>query len=156
MCSCEGRSEVASLGSLAEFFCFLQAFAFYSSVAIIFDLILQVTAFSAILVLDSKRRQASRLDCVPCIRISGGASVWQLRNQEGLVKRFIRTHYAPALFHPLLKILVVGSRGVLLVVPILVSQPSCLGAWVCRPVCCEHWHEPAAASRSGPACGAAP
>eukprot|EP00879_Flechtneria_rotunda_P012269 GHRR01012815.1.p1 GENE.GHRR01012815.1~~GHRR01012815.1.p1 ORF type:complete len:1130 (+),score=344.72 GHRR01012815.1:967-4356(+) len=44
-------------------------FSLCAATAVLLDFILQVTVFMALLVLDSKRLQQSRLDCLPCIRV---------------------------------------------------------------------------------------
>ncbi|EGC34908.1 hypothetical protein DICPUDRAFT_47976 [Dictyostelium purpureum] len=69
-----------ALASLSESLAFLlgsltnmpavQAFSFYASIAVFFDFLLQITAFSCLLVLDCKRTQSRRIDCFPCIRLN--------------------------------------------------------------------------------------
>lgn len=67
-----------TLSSLAETFAFglgaltgmpaVEAFAIYSAVAIFFDFLLQITLFSALLIIDAKRKAAGRMDCVPMFK----------------------------------------------------------------------------------------
>lgn len=69
-----------TLASISETFAFLlggftrmpavQAFAFFTGVAIFADFLLQMTCFCAILVLDIRRRESNRIDCLPCIQVA--------------------------------------------------------------------------------------
>ncbi|KAM9960108.1 hypothetical protein ACTFIW_009233 [Dictyostelium discoideum] len=71
-----------ALASLSESLAFLlgsltkmpavQAFSYYAALAIFVDFLLQVSAFSALLVLDSKRASSRRIDCLPCIALEDG------------------------------------------------------------------------------------
>lgn len=125
------------LASLAESFAFslgyltampaVQAFAVYSAVAILADFLLQVTAFPAVLLLDSARQDARRADCFPCFTCprEQPEMVAECNTREGLMKnsdgkdcrsplstppvppprsctlqRWCRKHYLPFLFSP--------------------------------------------------------
>ncbi|CAH1282722.1 unnamed protein product [Diabrotica balteata] len=67
------------LTSSSEIFCFaigtlssmpaVHTFALYATVAVLFDFILQITAFVALLALDEQRYEANRLDLAYCIRV---------------------------------------------------------------------------------------
>jgi len=69
-----------SLASISEAFAFflgfltrmpaVRAFAFYAAAAILADFLLQITFFCALLVLDARRKQDNRVDCLPCIKVS--------------------------------------------------------------------------------------
>ncbi|KAK5577868.1 hypothetical protein RB653_002816 [Dictyostelium firmibasis] len=73
-----------ALASLSESFAFLlgsltkmpavKAFSFYASIAIFFDFLLQISAFACLLVLDTKRLQSRRVDCLPCLSLNGDNS----------------------------------------------------------------------------------
>lgn len=49
----------------------VRAFAFYSCAAILADYVLQITAFTAVLVLDARRTESGRIDCCPCFTVDG-------------------------------------------------------------------------------------
>jgi Niemann-Pick C1 protein len=71
-----------TLAALSEAFAFflgaltkmpaVTAFAYYAGVAIFADYALQITMLCAFIVLDARRRQDSRIDCMPCIRVDPG------------------------------------------------------------------------------------
>ncbi|EGC30415.1 hypothetical protein DICPUDRAFT_157858 [Dictyostelium purpureum] len=73
-----------ALASLSEALAFLlgsftgmpavQAFSYYASVAILFDFLLQISAFASLLVLDTKRTESRRIDCFPCAQLGGDNS----------------------------------------------------------------------------------
>lgn len=75
-----------TLASLSESFAFMlgaltrmpavQSFAYFSGIAMIADFLLQITAFSAILVLDARRRDANRIDCMPCIQVGNAEDTY--------------------------------------------------------------------------------
>lgn len=46
----------------------IRQFCITSAVAVVAVLVLQVTAFCAALVLDTRRRMAGRIDCCPCVQ----------------------------------------------------------------------------------------
>lgn len=58
---------VFALGALSKIPA-VSAFCIYASVAILFDFVLQVTVFVAVVVLDTRRQAANRLDGCCCIR----------------------------------------------------------------------------------------
>jgi hypothetical protein len=82
-----------TLSSLAECFAFalgaltrmpaVQAFAIYAAVAIFADYILQLTCFSAIMVLDERRREANRVECCPCIQVEVPETERRAQKQGG-------------------------------------------------------------------------
>ncbi|CAM9197033.1 unnamed protein product [Chrysoparadoxa australica] len=53
------------LGSLSTLLS-VRYFCFYAAVSILYDFLLQVTAFAAVLTLDERRRKSGRLDCFCC------------------------------------------------------------------------------------------
>ncbi|XP_048195305.1 NPC1-like intracellular cholesterol transporter 1 isoform X1 [Perognathus longimembris pacificus] len=96
------------LCSLSEAICFflgaltpmpaVRTFALTSGLAIIFDFLLQMTAFVALFSLDSRRQEASRPDCCCCL--APRALPPSEQNSEGLLLHFFRKKYAPFLLHP--------------------------------------------------------
>uniref|UniRef100_I3MT02 NPC1 like intracellular cholesterol transporter 1 n=2 Tax=Ictidomys tridecemlineatus TaxID=43179 RepID=I3MT02_ICTTR len=94
------------LCSLSEAICFflgalthmpaVQTFALTSGLAIILDFLLQMTAFVALLSLDSKRQEASRPDIFCCCK---SQNLPPPEHNEGLLLRFFRKTYAPFLLH---------------------------------------------------------
>jgi hypothetical protein len=129
-----------TLASMSEALAFLlggltkmpavQAFAFYSAAAIAADYLLQITAFCAVLVLDARRTEEGRADCMPCVRVvdpmslqGGGALVHPLRDEsdgqatgapagklyveEGCLKMCLRKYYTTFLLKPVVKAFVV-------------------------------------------------
>ncbi|KAF8537295.1 sterol-sensing domain of SREBP cleavage-activation-domain-containing protein [Trichophaea hybrida] len=113
-------------------------FAIYAAGAVFINAVLQVTMFVSVLVLNKKRMDANRIDCFPCLaaprhdRSNGypasasedheGGLVGHVRSdghghgsatefdevEEGLIQRFIRKNYAPALLAKNTKITVVA------------------------------------------------
>lgn len=94
------------LCSLSEAICFflgaltpmpaVRTFALTSGLAIIFDFLLQMTAFVALLSLDSKRQEASRPDVLCCFSTR---KLPPPKQKEGLLLRFFRKIYTPFLLH---------------------------------------------------------
>lgn len=115
------------LSSSSEFACFLLAsavsmpavrnFAVYSSLAILFNTLLQMTTFIAALSLDQQRLEEGRLDLLPWIKVKSGVislpedseapdsgDVSQLLGEttaaeDGFFGSFISKKLAPILFH---------------------------------------------------------
>ncbi|XP_007954611.1 NPC1-like intracellular cholesterol transporter 1 [Orycteropus afer afer] len=101
------------LCSLSEAICFflgalttmpaVRTFALTSGLAVVFDFLLQMSAFVALLSLDSKRQEASQLDVCCCLR------AWQPpppSPREGLLLRFFRQVYVPILLHQVTRVVV--------------------------------------------------
>ncbi|XP_021488417.1 NPC1-like intracellular cholesterol transporter 1 [Meriones unguiculatus] len=94
------------LCSLSEAICFflgaltsmpaVRTFALTSGLAIILDFLLQMTAFVALLSLDSKRQEASRPDILCCL---SPRKLPPPEQKEGLLLRFFRKIYTPFLLH---------------------------------------------------------
>lgn len=94
------------LCSLSEAICFflgaltpmpaVRTFALTSGLAIILDFLLQMTAFVALLSLDSKRQEASRPDVLCCFSTR---KLPPPKEKEGLLLRFFRKIYVPFLLH---------------------------------------------------------
>eukprot|EP01133_Synstelium_polycarpum_P007495 gene7495-8771_t len=106
------------------------AFSYYASLAIFFDFLLQISAFSALLVIDTKRSESRRIDCFPCVSLEGDNSdddepvderqplfdnklasnstnsTYDIsyKKKDGLLKLLFRKYYAPFLVHPFVKV----------------------------------------------------
>ncbi|XP_036604933.1 NPC1-like intracellular cholesterol transporter 1 [Trichosurus vulpecula] len=103
------------LCSLSEAICFffgaltpmpaVRTFALTAGMAIIFDFLLQISAFVALLSLDSKRQEAGRKDVCCCARPSKLPSS---QEGEGLLLHFFRKFYAPFLLHGFTRVIVFG------------------------------------------------
>ncbi|KJX97178.1 patched sphingolipid transporter (Ncr1) like protein [Zymoseptoria brevis] len=92
-------------------------FAAYAAGAVFINAVLQVTMFVSILALNQRRVEDGRLDCVPCVKVRNGQS-HHMQNgyggapfsgvdEEGVLARFIRKHYAPALLEKKAKVAIV-------------------------------------------------
>lgn len=101
------------LCSVSEAICFflgaltpmpaVRVFALTSGVAVMLDFMLQMSAFVALVSLDSRRQEASRLDVCCCIRTRELPSSGQ---SEGLLIGFFRKVYAPFLLHRVTRVVV--------------------------------------------------
>eukprot|EP01133_Synstelium_polycarpum_P007496 gene7496-8772_t len=104
------------------------AFSYYASLAIFFDFLLQISAFAALLVIDTKRSESRRIDCIPCVSLEGDNSdddepvdekqplfeskdtstnsTYDIsyKKKDGLLKLLFRKYYAPFLVHPFVKV----------------------------------------------------
>ncbi|KZT74295.1 multidrug efflux transporter AcrB transmembrane domain-containing protein [Daedalea quercina L-15889] len=80
-------------------------FALYAAGSVLFNAIMQVTVFVSALALDLKRVEASRVDCLPCLRLPSRIALEDPPTGSGLgmIARFIRRHYAPFLLKPVVK-----------------------------------------------------
>uniref|UniRef100_Q9UHC9-4 Isoform 4 of NPC1-like intracellular cholesterol transporter 1 n=1 Tax=Homo sapiens TaxID=9606 RepID=Q9UHC9-4 len=104
------------LCSLSEAICFflgaltpmpaVRTFALTSGLAVILDFLLQMSAFVALLSLDSKRQEASRLDVCCCVKPQELPPPGQ---GEGLLLGFFQKAYAPFLLHWITRGVVVGA-----------------------------------------------
>uniref|UniRef100_A0A2R9A950 NPC1 like intracellular cholesterol transporter 1 n=1 Tax=Pan paniscus TaxID=9597 RepID=A0A2R9A950_PANPA len=104
------------LCSLSEAICFflgaltpmpaVRTFALTSGLAVILDFLLQMSAFVALLSLDSKRQEASRLDVCCCVKPRELPPPGQ---GEGLLLGFFQKAYAPFLLHWITRGVVVGA-----------------------------------------------
>ncbi|EFA85411.1 hypothetical protein PPL_02414 [Heterostelium album PN500] len=124
-----------ALASLSESLAFLLgtltkmpavvAFSFYASVAIFFDFLIQISAFACLLVMDTRRTESRRIDCLPCVPLDGELSdddepekqtlLDQSTNstydvtykkKDGFLKLIFKKYYAPFLIHPITKVCV--------------------------------------------------
>ncbi|XP_074144554.1 NPC1-like intracellular cholesterol transporter 1 [Sminthopsis crassicaudata] len=103
------------LCSLSEAICFflgaltrmpaVRTFALTAGLAIILDFLLQMSAFVALLSLDSKRQEASHMDICCCV---GTKKLPPSDDGESLLLRFFRKFYAPFLLHGFTRVIVLG------------------------------------------------
>jgi Niemann-Pick C1 protein len=101
------------------------AFSIYASVAILFDFLLQMSFFAALLALDGHRMKARRADIIPCCTIERSVNEYeQVDNSDvndvtavngstenkpkvnGVVAMLFDRFYAPVLLHPVTKLFV--------------------------------------------------
>lgn len=82
----------------------VRTFALTSGLALILDFLLQMSAFVALVSLDSRRQEASRLDVCCCLRAQELPPPGQ---REGRLLRLFRTVYAPFLLHRVTRVVVV-------------------------------------------------
>ncbi|EFN76025.1 Niemann-Pick C1 protein [Harpegnathos saltator] len=92
------------LTSMSEFFCFLigafssmpavNTFAMYASLSILINFLLQITAFIALLSLDSARYEENRLDVLCCVRTEKSLKV---EDRPGLIHVLFERYYTPFL-----------------------------------------------------------
>ncbi|XP_057588201.1 NPC1-like intracellular cholesterol transporter 1 isoform X2 [Hippopotamus amphibius kiboko] len=104
------------LCSLSEAICFflgaltpmpaVRTFALTSGFAVLLDFLLQMSAFVALLSLDSRRQEASRLDICCC---KSTRELPPPSQDEGLLLRFFRKFYVPFLLHWFTRVVVVGA-----------------------------------------------
>lgn len=90
-------------------------FAIYATGAVVINAILQVTMFVAVLALNQRRVESNRADCFPFIKVKtaqrSGAPGYEAED-EGLIQKFIRKKYAPALLEKKTKAaIVIGFLG---------------------------------------------
>ncbi|KAF2858673.1 NCR1, Niemann-pick type C [Piedraia hortae CBS 480.64] len=92
-------------------------FAAYAAGAVLINAILQMTMFVAVLALNQQRVEDGRMDCVPCFRVKesqdsdmpngfGGAPFSGVE-EEGWLRRFVRTRYAPFVLGSKMRVLIV-------------------------------------------------
>nr|XP_012232256.1 PREDICTED: Niemann-Pick C1 protein-like isoform X2 [Linepithema humile] len=103
------------LTSTSECFCFLigafssmpavNTFAMYASLSILFNFFLQITAFVALLALDSKRTENNRLDVLCCISVEERSRP-HADASRGLVHTIFERAYTPFLMKTPVRIIV--------------------------------------------------
>uniref|UniRef100_A0A8D2J719 NPC1 like intracellular cholesterol transporter 1 n=1 Tax=Varanus komodoensis TaxID=61221 RepID=A0A8D2J719_VARKO len=102
------------LCSLSEVVCFflgaltpmpaIRTFALSAALAVLFDFLLQLSMFVALVSLDARRQQASRPDLCCCLRLEGRD---RGERHPGLLCAFMERCYAPVLLHSVTRTLVV-------------------------------------------------
>lgn len=82
----------------------VRSFALYAALAVLMDFMLQMTAFVALLSLDARRQDANRCEIACCVTVKEPRST---KPKEGFLMPIMRKYYAPALLHPVSRIVVV-------------------------------------------------
>ncbi|XP_061372781.1 uncharacterized protein LOC133315219 [Gastrolobium bilobum] len=77
-----------------------RVFSMFAALAVLLDFLLQVTAFVALIVLDSLRAEDKRVDCFPCIKVhslhaDNDKGIGQ--RKPGLLARYMKEVHAPIL-----------------------------------------------------------
>ncbi|XP_054467753.1 NPC1-like intracellular cholesterol transporter 1 [Anoplopoma fimbria] len=101
------------LCSLSESICFflgalstmpaVKTFALYAALAVMMDFILQMTAFVALLSLDSRRQDNNHCELLCCVTVS---TERPNKPNEGFLLPLMRKYYAPVLLHSYTRIIV--------------------------------------------------
>ncbi|XP_068461309.1 NPC1-like intracellular cholesterol transporter 1 [Clinocottus analis] len=101
------------LCSLSETVCFflgalstmpaVKTFALYAALAVLMDFILQMTAFVALLSLDTRRQDNNRCELLCCVTVS---TKRLNKPNEGFLLPLMRKYYAPVLLHRYTRIIV--------------------------------------------------
>lgn len=104
-------------------------FAVYAAGSVLFGAIMQCTVFVSAMTLDLRRSESMRIDCFPCIRLRPPIGLYdnEAPSREGIVKKFMRTVYAPSLLRREVKQLVLVAFGGLFLAAIIGIQHITLG-----------------------------
>ncbi|THG07014.1 hypothetical protein TEA_022929 [Camellia sinensis var. sinensis] len=98
-----------------------RVFSMFAALAVLLDFLLQITAFVALIVFDFMRAEEKRIDCFPCIKISGSYTdpnegIGQ--RKPGLLTRYMKEVHAPILGLWWVKIVVISVFAALAFVSI--------------------------------------
>ncbi|KAL2512716.1 Patched family protein [Abeliophyllum distichum] len=77
-----------------------RVFSMFAALAILLDFLLQITAFVALIAFDFRRAEDRRIDCLPCIKISGSnddPEIGSHQQKPGLLARYMKEIHAPIL-----------------------------------------------------------
>ncbi|KAI0796762.1 multidrug efflux transporter AcrB transmembrane domain-containing protein [Abortiporus biennis] len=105
-------------------------FALYAAGSVLLNAIMQVTVFVSAMVIDLRRVEANRVDCLPCIKIPSRIALLDPLPSStglGLLGKFIRKYYAPFLLKPVVKGVILLLFGGLMVGSIISIQHIDLG-----------------------------
>ncbi|XP_027903346.1 NPC intracellular cholesterol transporter 1 isoform X1 [Vigna unguiculata] len=75
----------------------IRVFSMFAALAVLLDFLLQVTAFVALIVLDSLRAEDKRVDCFPCIKVHSDPDIGIGQRKPGLLARYMKEVHAPIL-----------------------------------------------------------
>ncbi|CAJ1973140.1 unnamed protein product [Sphenostylis stenocarpa] len=75
----------------------IRVFSMFAALAVLLDFLLQVTAFVALIVLDSLREEDKRVDCFPCIKVNADPHIGIGQRKPGLLARYMKEVHAPIL-----------------------------------------------------------
>ncbi|KAF5891030.1 Niemann-Pick C1-like protein 1, partial [Clarias magur] len=102
------------LCSMSESVCFflgalstmpaVKSFALYAAFAVLMDFVLQMTAFVALLSLDARRQDSNRCEIACCVTVKQPRPT---KPNEGVLLPIMQKYYAPALLHPVSRIVVI-------------------------------------------------
>ncbi|XP_058790036.1 NPC intracellular cholesterol transporter 1 homolog 1b-like [Phymastichus coffea] len=81
----------------------VNTFAKFAALSILFNFLLQITAFVSIMSLDSMRQEANRLDCCCCISLNRHST---RAHDRGLVNRFFERIYTPFIMNKVVRVVV--------------------------------------------------
>ncbi|KQJ84058.1 hypothetical protein BRADI_5g18407v3 [Brachypodium distachyon] len=112
-----------TLASLAEVLAFAvsainpmpatRVFSIFAAMAVLLDFLLQVTAFVALIVLDFRRAEDGRIDCVPCARLTSStdtvAGDGSPHQGPHLVARYMKDIHGPILGYRAVKFIVIAA-----------------------------------------------
>ncbi|XP_011332296.2 NPC intracellular cholesterol transporter 1 homolog 1b [Ooceraea biroi] len=117
------------LTSMSECFCFLigafssmpavNTFAMYASLSILINFLLQITAFVALLSLDSKRAETNRLDVLCCITVNKSSKI-DAKQRKGVIHTIFERAYTPVLMKKPVRIAVMVIFIAILVTHVIV------------------------------------
>ncbi len=82
----------------------VKTFALYAALAVLIDFLLQMTAFVALMSLDTKRQDANRYELLCCVKSSTERAK---KPSKGFLLPFMKKYYAPVLLHSYTRIIVV-------------------------------------------------
>ncbi|KAH9973016.1 multidrug efflux transporter AcrB transmembrane domain-containing protein [Lactifluus volemus] len=105
-------------------------FALYAAGSVLLNALLQVTVFISAMVLDLRRLEASRVDCLPCIEIPARIQLLEPvpnGSSPSTLARLIRKYYAPFILRPLIKGVVMLIFGGIFVISVISIQHIQLG-----------------------------
>ncbi|XP_052202284.1 uncharacterized protein LOC127808022 [Diospyros lotus] len=88
-----------------------RVFSMFAALAVLLDFLLQITAFVALIVFDFMRAEDNRVDCFPCLKISGShidANEGIGHTKPGLLARYMKEVHAPILGLWWVKIVVIS------------------------------------------------
>ncbi|XP_022850654.1 Niemann-Pick C1 protein-like [Olea europaea var. sylvestris] len=77
-----------------------RVFSMFAALAVLLDFLLQVTAFVALIIFDFLRAEDNRIDCFPCIKLSGSNAEPDKGShlqKPGLLARYMKEIHAPFL-----------------------------------------------------------
>lgn len=86
----------------------VRIFSLYAAAAVFFDFLLQITAFVALLSLDSKRQENNRLDVLCCVKEPKNNTP---SDQMTCVYTFMRSYFAEALLADFVRPFVVSNNS---------------------------------------------
>ncbi|KAL2346178.1 hypothetical protein Fmac_000178 [Flemingia macrophylla] len=75
----------------------IRVFSMFAALAVLLDFLLQVTAFVALIVLDSLRAEDKRVDCFPCVKVHANPDIGIGQSKPGLLARYMKEVHAPIL-----------------------------------------------------------